>query len=139
MLDDEFAGFSRINAAARINKFGSPEYAEGMRRERPTIDRHFARNDHHAEFYAEHPEAITNGRSGTAADPDFGMSFLDVIEMVCDWWGAQKGYDDNKRTWAENVALNLEHKGKYLSPEQIWLVHSVADFIERHNPDPNIR
>jgi len=28
MLDDEFAGFARINAAARVQKFGSPEYAE---------------------------------------------------------------------------------------------------------------
>jgi hypothetical protein len=43
MLDDEFAGFSRINAAARIHKFGSPEYSEGMKRERGVIDQHFAR------------------------------------------------------------------------------------------------
>lgn len=122
MLDDEFAGFSRINAAARINKFGSPEYAEGMRREKPTIDLHFSRNTHHAEFYAKHPEALMNNRGAE------GMTFLDVIEMVCDWWGAGKGYD-SKKPWAESVALNLEQKGKYLSPEQIWLVKEVAAFL----------
>ena len=26
------------------------------------------------------------------------MTFMDVIEMVCDWWGARKGYGDT-RTW----------------------------------------
>lgn len=143
MLDDEFAGFSRINAAARVNKFGSPEYAEGMKREQATIDLHFIRNSHHA----ERPKLMGEAAEAARGLPDDAtywyahsaatMTFLDIIEMVCDWWGAQKGYDDNKRTWAENVALNLEHKGKYLSSEQIWLVRSVADFIEKHNPNTN--
>lgn len=108
MLDDEFAGFSRINAAARINKFGSPEYKEGMVRERPTIDLHFSRNSHHPEFTA--------------------MTFLDVIEMVCDWWGAGKGYDD-PRPWKDSAALNFESKGKYLTPEQRWLAEQIVQFL----------
>ncbi len=130
MLDDEFAGFSRINAAARINKFGSPEYAEGMQREKPTIDLHFSRNRHHAEQTAKLTEAaLVNG--GIAHD----MTFLDIIEMVCDWWGAQRGYDDNKRTWAANVALNLQHKGPMLTEHQRWLVQSVAAHLETLRPD----
>ncbi len=118
MLDDEFAGFSRINAAARINKFGSPEYTEGMQREKQTIDLHFSRNSHHAEHYLEHP---------------CGMTFLDIIEMVCDWWGAGKGYDD-PRPWRDSVALNFQQKGKFLSPEQLWLAQQVADFLEQERP-----
>ncbi len=128
MLDDEFSGFARINAAARVDKFGSPGYAEGMKRERPTIDLHFSRNTHHAEFYADHPEALANNRGAE------GMTFLDIIEMVCDWWGAGKGYDD-PRPWTESVALNLKQKGKYLSAEQIWLVHQVADFVGYYAPE----
>jgi hypothetical protein len=108
MRDDEFAGFSRINAAARVNKFGSPEYAEGMRRERATIDLHFSRNTHHPENQPQ--------------------NFLDIIEMVCDWWGARKGYDD-PRPWDASVQLNLAQKGKYLSPEQLWLANEVAAFL----------
>jgi hypothetical protein len=108
MLDDEFAGFARINAAARVNKFGSPEYAEGMKRERPTIDLHFSRNTHHPENQPQ--------------------SFLDVIEMVCDWWGARKGYDDTK-SWEESVELNFKQKGQYLSVEQMWLAREVARFL----------
>ena len=113
MLDDEFAGFSRINAAARIHKFGSPEYSEGMQRERGTIDLHFSRNSHHPE-------------SGP-------QTFLDVIEMVCDWWGARKGYDD-PRPWATSVELNLSAKGQFLTPEQLWLAREVAAFLDAEAP-----
>lgn len=119
MLDDEFAGFSRINAAARIH---SPEYAEGMKRERGTIDLHFSRNSHHPEYHHDDGAEFM----GTHLAPNMG--FLDVIEMVCDWWGARQGYDD-PRPWEESVKLNLEQKGKYLPPEQLWLARQVADFL----------
>ena len=127
LLDDEFSGFSRINAAARIQKFGSPEYTEGMRRERSIIDLHFSRNPHH-------PEHAATGLQGSeVVEYEAGLSpremtFLDVIEMVCDWWGAGKGYDD-PRPWPESVKLNLESKGKYLTPEQRWLAEQVATFL----------
>lgn len=125
LLDDEFSGFSRINKAARVNKFGSEEYKEGMRRERSVIDLHFSRNTHH-------PECAGMGLQGSEITEYEvgvrGMSFLDVIEMVCDWWGAGRGYDD-KRPWAESVKLNMESKGKYLTPEQRWLAEQVAAFL----------
>lgn len=130
MLDDEFAGFSRINRAARVQKFGSPEYAEGMRRERPTIDLHFSRNSHHP----ERPGLVAGINTEpddykyAVAEAEAAMTFLDVIEMICDWWGAMKGYDD-KRGWAASAALNLDSKGKYLSPEQRWLAESVIAFL----------
>lgn len=134
MCDDEFAGFTRINAAARINKFGSPEYQAGMDAERATIDLHFLRNSHHperpklmgeqAEKSRGLPDDYTYWAARTAAD----MTFLDVIEMVCDWWAARKGYDD-PRPWDESVRLNLDAKGKYLSPQQRWLAESVAAFL----------
>lgn len=138
LKDDEFEGFSRINAAARIHKFGSPEYAEGMQQERPTIDLHFSRNRHHP----ERPRLV----AGIDTEPDDyqyvmklaaeQMTFIDVIEMVCDWWAARKGYDD-PRPWAESVKLNLEAKGKYLSTEQLWLVRSVAEFLSQQDAVPS--
>lgn len=130
LQDDEFAGFCRINAAARVNKFGSPEYTEGMKREKPTIDLHFSRNRHHS----ERPRLV----SGIDTEPDdyayavalakAQMTFIDVIEMVCDWWAARAGYDD-PRSWEDTVKLNIENKGHFLSPEQLWLVSSVASFL----------
>jgi len=124
LADDEFAGFARINAAARVHKFGSPEYAEGMRQERKTIDLHFSRNRHHPEFIFD----LGQER------PQREMTFLDVIEMVCDWWGAGKGYDSNL-SWRESVELNLRNKGKYLSSEQVWLARQVAKFLDETPSD----
>jgi hypothetical protein len=56
------------------------------------------------------------------------MTFIDVIEMVVDWWAARKGYGD-ARPWPESVELNVDAKGKYLSPEQLWLARSVAALL----------
>jgi hypothetical protein len=139
LKDDEFAGFSRINAAARINKFGSPEYIEGMKRERATIDLHFSRNRHHPERpklmgeAAERDRGLPDDATYWSAHTAAQMNFLDVIEMVCDWWAARKGYDDT-RSWAESVKLNLDAKGKHLNEHQRWLAESVAAMLEREIP-----
>lgn len=131
---DEFAGFSRINAAARVHKFGSPEYSAGMDRERPTIDLHFSRNRHHPERpglvgeAAEEKRGLPDDFTYFSAKDAAAMTFLDVIEMVCDWWAARKGYDD-PGPWLESVELNFKAKGKYLSEEQLWLARSVAAFL----------
>lgn len=134
LLDDEFTGFCRINAAARVHKFGSPEYQEGMDRERGVIDLHFSRNSHHPERpkllgeAAERERGLPDDFTYWQARDGAEMTFLDVIEMVCDWWGARKGYDD-PRPWDESVKLNLDAKGKHLTAEQRWLAESVAAFL----------
>ena len=135
LKDDEFAGFSRINAAARVHKFGSPEYAAGMDAERGTIDLHFSRNRHHPERpklmgeAAERDRGLPDDFTYWTAHAAAAMTFLDVIEMVCDWWAARKGYDD-PRPWADSVKLNLDAKGKHLSDAQRWLAESVAAFLD---------
>jgi hypothetical protein len=136
MLDDEFAGFARINAIARVHKFGSPEYSESMKQERATIDLHFSRNSHHPERprllgeAAERERGLPDDATYWSAHASGYMTFLDVIEMVCDWWGARKGYGDS-RSWEESVELNFKSKGKYLSPEQLWLAREVAAFLAK--------
>lgn len=137
MLDDEFAGFARINAAARIHKFGTPEYKASMQTERATIDLHFSRNSHHP----ERPKLI--GEAHPLAHDDWhywnaryaaNLTFLDVIEMVCDWWGARLGYADSRMSWKDSVAMNLKSKADYLSEWQTALVHEVALFLESADP-----
>ena len=137
MLDDEFFGFSRINAVARGAKFGTPEYKESMQRERPTIDLHFSRNSHHPERpkltgeAAETSRGLPDDATYWATRQSAEMTVIDVIEMVCDWWGARKGYDDSRMSWPESVTMNLESKGKYLSGHQQWLVREVAKVLEK--------
>lgn len=140
MLHDEFSGFARINAVARQHKFGSPEYKESMKQERDTIDLHFTRNSHHPERptllgeAAEVARGLPDDATYWAARDGARMTFLDVIEMVCDWWGARLGYADSRMTWSESVAMNLGSKGKYLQPWQVSLVHEVAAFLEAADP-----
>lgn len=140
MLDDEFAGFARINAVARTCKFGTPEYKASIQAERGTVDLHFSRNSHHPERptllgeSAETERGLPDDFTYWAARDGARMTFLDVIEMVCDWWGARLGYADSRMTWKESVAMNLESKGKYLSEWQIALVHEVAAFLEAADP-----
>ncbi len=135
MLDDEFAGFARINAIARVNKFGSEEYKVSMKQERATIDLHFSRNSHHPERprllgdQAEDQRGLPDDATYWEARDGARMTFLDVIEMVCDWWGARKGYGDS-RPWRESVELNFTSKGTLLSTEQMWLAREVAVFLE---------
>jgi hypothetical protein len=136
MLDDEFAGFARINAIAREHKFGSPEYKASMQQEKGTIDLHFSRNTHHPERpklmgeQAEKERGLPDDATYWSAHAGARMTFLDVIEMVCDWWGARLGYNDSRMTWLESVEKNLESKGKHLDAHQIALVRDVAAFLD---------
>lgn len=142
MLDDEFAGFARINAAARIHKFGTPEYKASMQSERATIDLHFSRNSHHPERpklmgeKAEEERGLPDDATYFNATFTHRMTFLDVIEMVCDWWGARKGYDDSRMAWLESVEMNLKSKRDHLNEWQVALVHEVAQFLEKSEPKP---
>lgn len=134
LKDDEFAGFSRINAAARIHKFGSPEYQAGIDAERSVVDLHYLRNSHHperpklagqaAEERRGLPDDCTYWEAHTAAS----MTFLDVIEMACDWFAAWKGYGD-QRPWKESAALNIEKKREHLNEAQLWLAEEVVAFL----------
>lgn len=137
LKDDEFYGFSRINAAARIHKFGSAEYQAGIDAERAVVDLHYLRNSHHPERpklagqAAEEQRGLPDDATYWEAHGAARMTFLDVIEMVCDWYAAWKGYGD-QRSWADSSVLNLEKKGEHLSPEQRWLAEEVIVFLAGH-------
>ena len=103
--DAEFAGFCRINWAARNVAPGSTDYRDLMRRESDTIDRHYGANSHHPEHH-------------------FGqMPWLDIVEMVCDWRGAYLAYA-SAGTWGETVARQILRY--QFSAEKHWLIHQVA-------------
>jgi hypothetical protein len=136
LKDDEFFGFCRINAAARVNKFGSKEYQAGIDAERSVVDLHYLRNSHHPERpklageQAEQHRGLPDDATYWAAIFTSRLTFLDIIEMACDWFAAWKGYGD-QRPWLESAALNLEKKGEHLSEEQRWLAEEVIEFLNR--------
>lgn len=75
---DEFllmsAGLKDLQAA----EYGSEEYKEALRKAKPAIELHYARNSHHPEFYR-----ISEFSSGVD-----GMNLHDLVEMFCDWKAA---------------------------------------------------
>lgn len=134
LFADEFAGFSRINKAAREHPYGSEEYRAGLRQEKPTIDLHYSRNRHHPEHakalgeQAEAERGLPDDFTYWSAHAKGEMHFLDLIEMVCDWRGAYLGYG-SQGTWEDNMLRQHERYGQRFNSAQWWLIDQVAAFV----------
>lgn len=59
--------------------YGSEEYNQFLQELKPALNHHYSNNSHHPEYYQ-------NGIQG--------MSLLDLIEMICDWFAATKRHND---------------------------------------------
>lgn len=126
-MPDEFNGFARINRIAREHAYGSEEYRASMATESVALELHYSRNRHHPEYHAE--------RAGGKMPKAEAMTFLDLIEMVCDWRSAYLTYG-SKGTWVENVAYQKTRflPGVWFTAGQWWLIEEVAIWIERLVP-----
>lgn len=129
LMADEFSAFSRINKAAREHPYGSPEYRAGLKVEKPTSALHYSRNSHHPEC---HVSAIDGAVSLDVRVAAQDMTFLDLIEMVCDWRGAFLGYG-SQGTWQENMHRQRDRYkvDQWFTKEQWWLIEQVASLLER--------
>lgn len=79
--------FREYNSQLKLLTFGSPEYAECLKKMKPALDHHYANNRHHPEF---HKNGIND------------MTLIDLIEMLCDW------YASSKRQYNGNIRLSIE-------------------------------
>lgn len=101
--------FDEYTPILRGLTYGSPEYEATRLKMGPALDHHYANNSHHPEHYeylecntcfAQYPkdyfERCTKCQSGSfTLRPNIsGMSLLDVIEMLCDWYAAGKRHAD---------------------------------------------
>lgn len=111
---DEFAGFVRINLAAREHPYGSEEYRAELKAEKSTVDLHYSRNNHHPEHCSD--------------DPTEQMGFIEIIEMVCDWRSAYLTYG-SQGTWHENMLRQADRYKHTFSPEQWWLIWDVSNWL----------
>lgn len=75
LVEPELSGWNQLTPDEDRPAYGSIEYIEALGRIAPTIEAHYAANDHH-------PEHHTGGVSS--------MSALAIIEMVCDWKAASQ-------------------------------------------------
>ena len=117
---DEFFGVVKLKEMVSGVEYDSSEYWEAIRKaeeETGCVSKHFERNRHHPEHFD---------------CPQEEMGFLDIIEMVCDWYGAYLSYHsggDGDRTFEEGLLQNLGRFGSVLSGEQIWLARQVGIFL----------
>jgi hypothetical protein len=127
---DEFNGFANINKIARDFVYGSDEYKASLREE-GAVQLHYSRNSHHPEYYEQELESSAPGdrQWGSAHN----MSFLDIIEMVCDWhaaWKVYNGQQERKIPWMDNVDMQEKRFGSRLNEGQWWMVEQVANYLE---------
>lgn len=76
---EEFEVMNETFPDLRGTTYGTPEYAELLKRIKPALDYHYKRNDHH-------PEHHENGVNG--------MNLMQVVEMLCDWKAAAERHAD---------------------------------------------
>lgn len=96
LREPERSGFQAMTADARLKDltYGSEEYRAVLREHRPTIQHHYAANDHHPEH---HPDGIA------------GMSLLALLEMLCDWQASTTRMKDGDL--AHSIAINQQRFG----------------------------
>ena len=113
--DDEFMGYIAVKQACSNTEYGSPEHKEVMRSIKdvadPAMANHFSRNSHHPEYHKNIED----------------MSFLDIIEMVCDWYAAAKTY--NNGNLQNSVKIGKEKFN--FTDNQLWLIDQVVELLEK--------
>lgn len=105
--DPEKAAFDIVTPKLKSLTYGSPEYRAALKEIKPAITHHYSVNSHHPEFYS----------SGI-----YGMSLLDVIEMLCDWKAASERHDDG------DIRRSLEiNGGRFeISPQLQSILYNTA-------------
>lgn len=69
-------------------EYGSPEYAELLKKVQPALDHHYANNRHHPQHW---PNGVDD------------MTLIDLVEMLCDWKAA------TARNKNGNIRKSVEH------------------------------
>lgn len=111
----QFKGFVEIQHIARSHAYGTKEYKDGLKKGKEPggpIDRHYRAERHHPEHF----------RSPT------DMGFIDIIEMVFDWYAASATYETDS-SFLHSMSTMRDHRKEQFSPEQWWLVEQVTDWI----------
>ncbi len=108
---DEAKLFAEVVFDLRSTTYGTDEYRELLRRIKPSIEKHYARNSHHPEHY----------EAGL-----LGMQGLDLIEMVADWSAAVKRHADG------DLQSSIEKNGGRFNygSESEWWITSIAEDMD---------
>ena len=104
LREPEKSGYDKLTANLADVVYGSDEYRAALKEAKPTIDHHYAANNHHPEHY----------ENGIA-----GMSLLDLAEMLADWKAS------SERTKQGSIAASLAH-----NKERFQIDDQLATILE---------
>lgn len=100
--DPEKELFDKWTPMLKELEYGSPEYDAALKKLKPALDHHYAKNSHHPEHY---PEGVDD------------MTLMDIIEMFCDWKAATQRMNDG------NIRKSLElNKKRFNMSEQLFKI-----------------
>jgi len=104
LIEPEKSGYDQITEQLRDLEYGSDAYRAALKANRPTIDHHYQKNDHHPEHW---PNGIAD------------MSLLSIVEMICDWKA------DSERMKQGSIAASLTH-----NKERFGISDQLAQVLE---------
>jgi hypothetical protein len=112
----EVEAYDAITHQLRGLTYGSDEYREVMRAQRPAIDHHYQHNRHHPEFHAHGYR---------------DMTLIDLLEMLCDWKAATLRHADgdiqtsivinqNRFGYSEELATIFRNTIQWLDTQPVY-------------------
>jgi hypothetical protein len=103
--------FSKYTEELKDLTYNSDEYKECLNKMKPAIDHHYAANRHHPEHF---PDGVA------------GMSIVDLLEMVSDWWSSAKRQNNG------NLRISLEESCKRfgIEPQLASIIKNTIDILE---------
>lgn len=103
--------FAKYTDELKTLTYNSDEYKACLEKMKPAIAHHYAVNRHHPEHY---PDGVA------------GMSLVDLIEMVADW------YASAKRQHNGNLRISLEESCKRfgIDPQLASIIKNTLEILE---------
>lgn len=103
--------FDEYTPKLQQTTFGSQEYTQNLHEMQVALD-------HHYKFNAHHPEHFGNGI--------FGMTLVDLIEMICDWKAASMRHADGDIH--RSIDINQKRFG-YSDELKLILFNTVNEYF----------
>jgi len=104
LMAQEFDGFVEFTPKLKGMTYGSDEYKECLEALKPTLDHHYAAQDHHPE----------NKQDGISA-----MSLMSLMELITDWKSASERHKNG--SIKRSIVINQDRFGYSDELKQIML------------------
>lgn len=107
----EHDGFLENTKVLNKLEYGTQEYKDQLKKLKPVLDHHYKHNSHHPEHYENRTQ---------------DMSFLDIIEMVCDWKASVERHD----TGDIDKSMNINKERFKIDDQTFRYMQTILDELK---------